>query len=209
MKGFTYLVFVLGVAGMLAACHEKEKKGNNKITITPSTHSNSQDKQLPSGLDPSPMDMSFYPHNYPILKMQNKVKEPPVARVIYSRPQRNGRTIFNDLLPYGKIWRLGANEATEIEFFRDVTIQDRKIPKGRYILYCVPHENNWDVVLNSDLYSWGLKIDTTKDLDEFNIAVSKTNFPFEVFTMDFEDMNGGMQLVMEWDSVRATLPIKF
>ena len=80
-------------------------------------------------LDKSPMDMSYYPVNYPILKIQNKVTEPLAIRVIYSRPQLNGRKVFGGLQEYGEVWRLGANEATEIEFFKDVTINNKKIKK--------------------------------------------------------------------------------
>jgi len=69
-------------------------------------------------LDKSPMDMSYYPVGYPILKIQDKATEPMVMRLIYSRPQLNGRKIFGELQEYGKVWRLGANEATEIEFFK-------------------------------------------------------------------------------------------
>ncbi|HMX78835.1 MAG TPA: DUF2911 domain-containing protein, partial [Ferruginibacter sp.] len=69
-------------------------------------------------LDKSPMDVSYYPVNYPLLKVQGKSTEPLVARVIYSRPQKNGRVIFGELIGYGSVWRLGANEATEIEFYK-------------------------------------------------------------------------------------------
>src|SRR5215831_6151218 len=79
------------------------------------------DNSLPA-LDKSPMDMSYYPDNYPVLKIQDKVTEPLLARVIYSRPQKNGRIIFGDLVEYGKVWRMGANEATEIEFYKNVQI---------------------------------------------------------------------------------------
>src|SRR4029078_12566918 len=88
-------------------------------------------------LDKSPMDMCYYPSNYPVLKIQDKITEPAVARVIYSRPQKNGRLIFGDLVEYGKVWRLGANEATEIEFFRSVKIGDKKVERGRYTLYAI------------------------------------------------------------------------
>jgi Protein of unknown function (DUF2911) len=81
-----------------------------------STAVSSQSK-LPA-LDKSPMDMSYYPAGYPLLKIQDKATEPLVARVLYSRPQKNGRSVFGELLEYGKIWRLGANEATELEFFK-------------------------------------------------------------------------------------------
>ena len=158
-------------------------------------------------MDKSPMDMSYYPPNYPILKIQDKANEPLLARVVYSRPQKNGRNVFGELLEYGNVWRLGANEATEIEFFKDVAINDKKVQKGRYVIYCIPHENNWTLVLNNDLYTWGLKIDSTKDEYKFTIPVAKTRFPYELFTMEFEKANKGMQLIMEWDSVKASLPI--
>jgi len=93
-----------------------------------------QGQSLLPALDKSPMDISYFPNRYPVLKIQDKVTEPPVARVIYSRPQKNGRVIFGELIEYGKVWRLGANEATEIEFFRDVKINDNKIKKVRYSL---------------------------------------------------------------------------
>jgi hypothetical protein len=153
------------------------------------------------------MDMSYFPVDYPKLKMTGSIHEPPIARVIYSRPQKNNRTIFGNLVKYGSIWRLGANEASEIEFFRDVNITDKKVAKGRYIIYCIPQEDNWTLVLNSDLFTWGLKIDSTKDEYKFNIPIAKTRFPYELFTMEFEKAGKGMQLNMEWDSVKASLPI--
>ena len=83
--------------------------------------------------DVSPMDMSYFPVNYPKLKMAKLVSQPPVMRLIYSRPHLQGRELFHDVLRYGEYWRLGANEATEIEFFRDVTIQNKRIHPGRYV----------------------------------------------------------------------------
>src|SRR4051812_19722113 len=90
-------------------------------------------------LDKSPMDMSYYPSGYPLLKIQDKITEPLISRIIYSRPQKNGRVIFGELIEYGKVWRLGANEATEIEFYQNVKINNTKIKKGRYTLYAIPY----------------------------------------------------------------------
>ena len=64
-------------------------------------------------VDKSPMDMSYYPVDYPVLKISDKVADSPAARIIYGRPQKNGRPIFGNLVEYGQVWRLGANEATE------------------------------------------------------------------------------------------------
>ena len=106
-------------------------------------------------LDKSPMDMSYFPINYPILKIQNKITSPLVMRVIYSRPQVNGRKIFGGLQEYGEVWRLGANEATEIEFFKDVEINRKKIKKGRYTLYAIPYADKWTLIVNKDTDTWG------------------------------------------------------
>lgn len=89
----------------------------------------SDEGKLPA-VDKSPMDMSYYPNNYPVLKIQDKVTEPLLARIIYSRPQKNNRTIFGELIEYGKVWRMGANEATEIEFYKDVKIGGKKYLKA-------------------------------------------------------------------------------
>jgi hypothetical protein len=194
---------------ILAGCDQKTPSGSNQVTITPSVTPAQNEKSIQQGFDKSPMDMIYYPVDYPKLKMQGNVPEPLIARVIYSRPQRNNRTIFGDLIKYGSIWRLGANEATEIEFFRDVVINNQKVLKGRYVLYCIPQETNWTLVLNNDLYAWGLKIDSTKDAYKFNIPVAKTRFPYEVFTMEFEKAGKGAQLTMEWDSLKAALPINW
>src|SRR6186997_1852381 len=101
----------------------------------------SQSVKLPE-VDKSPLDVSYYPNNYPVLKIQNKATEPMVARVLYSRPQKQGRKIFGELVEYDKVWRLGANEATEIEFYKAVKIGDKKVEKGRYTLYAIPMEDS-------------------------------------------------------------------
>lgn len=202
-KGFLIL---MSLSGILGAC--EQKTGTNQVTINPAI-STPNDKPMPLGVDKSPMDMAYYPVDYPKLKMSRNMQEPLVARVIYSRPQKSGRTIFGDVLKYGSTWRLGANEATELEFFKDVTIDNRKVSKGRYVLYCIPFEDKWTVVLNSDLFTWGLKIDSAKDVHRFTIPVNKTNYPFEVFTMEFEKAGKGAELIMEWDSIRAKLPFTY
>src|SRR3989337_2091062 len=70
-------------------------------------------------VDKSPLDICYYPNNYPVLKIQNKATEPLAARILYSRPQKNGRPVYGELVEYGKVWRLGANEATELELYKD------------------------------------------------------------------------------------------
>lgn len=204
---FVKLCCLVWMLGVLTGCDQNTTSGNNTVTITPTVTTNKPEKDLQPGLDKSPMDMSYYPVDYPKLKMSGSVAEPLIARVIYSRPQKNNRAVFGNIIQYGSVWRLGANEASEIEFFKDVIINDKKVLKGRYVIYCIPQENTWRLILNNDLYTWGLKIDSTKDQYKFDIPVAKTRFPYELFTMEFEKAAKGMQLNMEWDSIKAILPI--
>jgi hypothetical protein len=160
-------------------------------------------------VDISPMDMAYLPTDYPVLKMTHKLAGSPVARVVYSRPHRQGRTIFGGLLKYGEPWRLGANEATEIEFFQPVTIQNKTVGKGRYILYCVPQEHRWTIVFNSNLFTWGLTPDPSKDLFRFEIPVASTPSTLEYFTMAFEDKKDSADLIMAWENFMGRLPIQY
>ena len=161
-------------------------------------------------VDKSPMDMSYYPNGYPVLKIQDKATEPLVARVVYSRPQKNGRIIFGDLLEYGKIWRLGANEATEIEFFQPVKVGGIKLKKGRYTLYCIPNIDKWTIIVNRDTDTWGaFKYDELKDVARVDVPVQKQAEVMEYFAMAFEKSAGGANLNIGWDNLRVSIPIQF
>jgi len=159
-------------------------------------------------LDKSPMDMSYFPADYPILKTQNKATTPPIARVIYSRPQRDNRIVFGNLIEYNKVWRLGANEATEIEFFKDVSIAGKKITKGRYTLYAIPTETKWTVILNKDTDTWGAFVyDEKKDVLRTDVPVQTLPAAVDAFSMSFNKTDKGMELFIAWDTAGVTLPI--
>ena len=161
-------------------------------------------------VDQSPMDMSYFPTGYPLLKIQGKMTETVMARVIYSRPQKEGRLIFGGLVNYGEVWRLGANEATEIEFFRTVKIGNKKISKGRYTLYALVNENTWTLILNKEIDTWGaFKYDKSKDILRLEVPVQKTNEPVESLSMIFENATAGFKLVIAWDTLKVALPIYF
>ena len=161
-------------------------------------------------LDKSPMDMSYCPNGYPVLKIQDKITDPLVARVIYSRPQKNGRVIFGELLEYGKVWRLGANEATEIEFYLNVKINDKKVKKGRYTMYCIPYADKWTIIINKETDTWGsFKYDLKKDLVRIDIPVQKQTEVTEEFVMAFEKSATGANLIIAWDDVKVNLPVVF
>lgn len=160
-------------------------------------------------LDKSPMDMSYYPAGYPLLKIQNKITDPLALRLIYSRPQLNGRKVFGDLQKFGEVWRLGANEATEIEFFKDVVINNKKIKKGRYTLYCIPFTDKWTIIVNKETDIWGaFKYDSIKDVVRTDVPLIK-NDKTEALTIVFEKSETGANMVMYWDDVKTVLPIAF
>ncbi len=161
-------------------------------------------------LDKSPMDMCYYPSNYPVLKIQNKATEAPVARIIYSRPQKNGRTVYGELVEYGKIWRLGANEATELELYKDVKIANNKVKKGRYTMFVIPQPDKWTIILNKETDIWGAFLyDEKKDILRTDIAIENQQEPVESFSMGFEKTNNGANLVVLWDDVKANIPFSF
>jgi hypothetical protein len=162
-----------------------------------------------ASVDISPMDMSYFPVDYPKLKMADKNAAPPIARVIYSRPHLGKRHLFRDLLKYEENWRLGANEATEIDFYKPVTIEGKKIPAGRYIIYAVPHPEKWTIVLNSNIDTWGLQQDASKDVQRFDIPVITDQPMLEYFTIIFEKTATGASLVIGWETILAKLPITF
>jgi hypothetical protein len=162
-----------------------------------------------STIDISPMDMSYFPVDYPKLKMAKQVFTAPFARIIYSRPHLQGRHIFHEVLKYGVPWRLGANESSELDLYKQVTIQGKKIDAGRYVIYCIPEPDQWKIILNSNLDSWGLQPDSSKDVANFIIPVTKINGTLEYFTMVFEKTNSGADMLMAWDDVEARLPMSF
>lgn len=160
-------------------------------------------------LDKSPLDVSYFPVDYPISKTQNKAATSPLIRVIYSRPQKDNRNIFGELIEYNKVWRLGANEATEIEFFKDATVAGKKITKGRYTLYAIPSETKWTIILNKDTDTWGaFAYDQKKDLLRTDVPVETATSPVETFSMGFNKTDKGASLFIAWDKVNVSLPIE-
>ena len=159
-------------------------------------------------LDKSPMDMAYFPANYPVLKIQDKAVTPLLARVIYSRPQKAGRTVFGELVEYGKVWRLGANEATEIEFFKDVKIGTKKVTKGKYTLYALVNTADWTFILNKETDIWGaFKYDEKKDVVRVTVPVQKVSEAADAFSIMFDKSAAGMDLIVAWDDVKVSLPV--
>jgi len=166
----------------------------------------SKAQMQPTELDKSPMDMSYSPNAFPIMKVQGKASGTPNARVVYSRPQKKGRIIFGGEVKYDEVWRLGANENTEIEFFKDATFAGKKIAKGRYTMFCIPTADNWTIIINKDTDNWGnFNYNSKKDLFRVTLPVQK-NDVVENFTMYFDNSNN---LLIFWDDVKMAVPVTF
>ena len=207
-------VLLLSVSFLLFSC--TAKKENSKININDVSKRDSSGAVKPEKLinsyapvDVSPMDMSYYPADYPKLKMATPTMAPSLARVVYSRPHLQGRKIFHDVLKYGEPWRLGANEATELDLYTDAAIQGKKIKAGRYILYCIPEQDKWTIILNSNIDSWGLHPDSSKDIARFIVPTGKTANAIEFFTIIFQQTATGADLLMAWDDWEVKLPFTF
>ena len=203
MKALIGWLLLIGIAG----CGDAPVQTESRPKLV---HKDSVPKPLANPyaqVDVSPMDLSYLPVDYP---KQVTSQKKLVARVIYSRPHKGGRKIFGSLIKFDEPWRLGANEATEIEFFRNVKIQNKNIAKGKYILYCIPHRDRWTIVFNSNLFSWGLDLDTTKDLHRFDIPIEiLKNQSIEYFSMVFMEKQSGADLVMAWDDTEARMAIEY
>lgn len=209
MKIPAVLLFVLALS-----CNNKKETGKEKdtpVTKPDSVIAANMDAAVNpyAGVDVSPMDMSYYPVDYPKTRMGNAAASPPLARVIYSRPHLQGRHIFQEVLNYDQPWRLGANEATELQLYADASIQDKKIKAGRYTLYAIPGTSNWTIILNNNIDAWGLQPDPSKDVARFTVPVIKTSYSLEYFTMVFQKTTHAAELLMAWDSVEVRLPFTF
>jgi len=129
------------------------------------------------------------PQPSPAAKMEQVVGLTDVT-VEYSRPAMRGRTIFGDLVPYGKMWRTGANANTKITFGDNVTIDGQELKKGTYAIFTVPNATSWDVIFYSDANNWGTpqKWDESKVAAKTTVATQEMPIPIESFTVTFDDL---------------------
>lgn len=146
----------------------------------------------------------------PFSKVEQKVGLTDVS-VEYSRPNMRGRTIFGDLVPYGKLWRTGANKNTMISFSTDVTVGEKTLKAGSYAIFVTPSEKSWDVVFYSDTENWG----TPRNWDENKVAATVTAevYPMpmkiETFTISFDDLtNSSAVLGLMWENVYVGVPFE-
>ena len=126
----------------------------------------------------------------------------------YSRPGIKGRKIFGDLVPYGKVWRTGANSATRIKFSDDVTIGGQALKAGEYAIYTVPGEKEWEVIINKGSVNWGTDYKQEDDILRVKATPVNLNQPVETFTMQFANVkSNSTDLQIMWDKTLVAVPI--
>src|ERR1700722_11298441 len=128
--------------------------------------------------------------------------------VNYSSPRAKGRKIFGDLVPYGEVWRTGANEATTFVNTANLSIGGKDIPAGNYTMFTVPNQDKWTLIINKKTGEWGIPYKYESDeLARADMSVSKTSGPVENFTISFHEMGTGGHMYLDWENTRATIEI--
>lgn len=130
------------------------------------------------------------------------------VQLIYSRPAMKGRKIFGDLVPFGKVWRTGANQATRIKFADDVSIGGKPLKAGEYAIFTIPNENEWEIIINKGNENWGTVYKQEDDLLRVKVKPSQLNSPVENFTMQFENITPtSTDLAIMWDKTAVRIPV--
>lgn len=130
------------------------------------------------------------------------------VKVDYCQPYKKGRAIFGGLVPYGQVWRTGANEATIITLNQDVTFAGKPLKAGEYTLWTIPSQQGWIAIINRETGQWGTNYDPGEDVFRAPI-VSRPHSPAaEQFTISFVPATGGTNMILAWDQTEAIVPIR-
>jgi len=137
-----------------------------------------------------------------------KFSDGKTVKIDYSSPRAKGRKIFGDLVPYGKVWRTGANESTTFVTDSPVVVGGQNVPAGSYTLFTVPEADKWTLVISKKTGEWGTDYPGQgEDLARIPMTVSKTPSPVENFTISFEQTGSKCTLHMDWENTRASVDI--
>lgn len=148
----------------------------------------------------------------PLGKAEQKVGLTDMS-ITYSRPGVKGRKIFGGLVPFGEMWRWGANASTKLKTSDDITIEGHDVPAGEYALYAIPNQDKWTVIIHKNTTHWGTggdKYDASEDLVRFDV-VPETNYPVKVETMTFtfaDITDENCTIEFTWENTRVKLSVK-
>lgn len=128
--------------------------------------------------------------------------------IAYGQPSKNDREVFGKLVPFGKVWRAGANEGTEITFNKDVNFGGKKVKAGTYTLFATPGESEWIIILNSNLKQWGsYGYDKIKKDDVAAVKVKSSETAETVEKLTFNVSDNSVDLM--WDDTKVSVPLEF
>ena len=136
-------------------------------------------------------------------------------KVFYNRPYKKNREIFGALVPFGKVWRTGANEATTFELNRTITIEGKKLNPGKYTFWTIPDSTTWQVIFNSQVGQWGINHkgeanrDPAFDILTVPVHAVKQDRVFEQFTISFEKVGEDAEMVLLWDKTVVAVPFSY
>ena len=166
------------------------------ILISSATLTQAQDFK---GLDKSPMDRVFYPPS-------SRVSDKAIV-ITYSRPQLKGRDL-DVLVPPNKLWRTGANEATEIRLFKSIKLKNALVKAGTYTMYSYPKEDTTEIIINTAIHVWGAYgYDESKDVARIEVPITKSEDYLEAFSLAFSGKGNNAILHGGWGNVRVQIPI--
>jgi hypothetical protein len=163
--------------------------------------------------DKSPTDIAHYPTiaaKRAFAKTPEAIKAlQPKIRVIYARPYKKDREIFGNLLKFGKAWRVGANESTEVLFMTDVMIDGKKVKAGRYSVIIIPTKDSWTLKINTENDGWGnYSYDASKDVASITVPTQKSEEEIEQLSIVlYEKSKNVVHLKIGWDTTVAEFPI--
>lgn len=144
----------------------------------------------------------------PPAQAQCKFSDGKTITVDYSSPRMKGRKIFGELVPYGEVWRTGANDATTFVTTANLTIGSLSVPAGNYTMFTVPNQDKWTLIINKKTGEWGIPYRYESDeLGRTDMKVSQTPSPVENFTIAFDQMSSSCKLTLSWESTQASVQV--
>jgi hypothetical protein len=142
----------------------------------------------------------------PPAQAQCKFSDGKTVTVDYSSPRAKGRKIFGELVPYGEVWRTGANEATSLVTTANLSAGSASVPAGSYTIFTVPNQDKWTLIINKKTGEWGIPYKYESDeLGRVDMRVSRTSGPVENFTIAFEQQGSGCTMNISWENTQASV----
>lgn len=150
-------------------------------------------------VDKSPADIAIY-----------RVDGQAHIKVVYGRPAKRGRAIFGELVPFDKVWRTGANEATEIKVYADAKVAGADLAAGTYSLFTIPGEDSWTIIFSNQTDVWGAyQYDEAQDVLRVEVAPGEADGEIESFGVTFREVDEAVHLVLGWDDTVVEVPFEF